>query len=698
MDRLQANDPDFLGKWKITSRIAESGNAVIYLGHSGIEGAQEAAIKVIKEEWKASSDAISRLKIEAEALTKLKNENIAKLIDFNFDSDPIWIATEYLGRSTLDVKLKQDQQPITGLKWWHLAENLFHALNAAHAMGIIHKDIKPSNIIIADGSAKIIDFGISYVPGNTQFSNNIEFEGSRLFAAPENYTRKDSPKMDVFSAAATLAYAAKSQSIWNDIDESSLRNSVMRAQPNFEGLDQDQIDFLYPLLDKFPSKRPSSQQALEKAREIIAYKINDSEGDRPIPLKGSSKLYRAVMSKYFRVASVLVVAVGIGFVANQPSQKIVYKTLFQEQISSSPTPSASTLDVTQQSSSAVCEDKFTKNDPAALEVCIVPATAGDLRSIYYVGKLQDDNGNTAEAEKWYLKGAKLDDVSSMRSFVQLLINQKKETSEEYRKWVKICADFGDPKCLLYYGLELLNENQNSKGMQLIKESALAGNGRASWYLGMQYWNQKDLKNALYWLQKSAEADDPDGLLNVLKLAYNTNNDDVYLKWLLDASNKKNEKYIWMLAAYYVEKNNNQEAIKWAKIGAELGEVNAEGLYGILLYSDAKNTDLAKSYLLKAANKKDVKAMNFLGDILRDQKNLEEALTWYLKSAALDDLDGINWAATIYAGYYGDGQNACKLFNTGLAKTRSKFKLATIKEPEATAWISKFEEGISITCK
>ena len=261
MDPLQPQDPNDLGDWKIIARLASSANSNIYLGHRGIEGLEQAAIKVLSDEISGDLNAIDRLRVEAEALKKINNPYIAKLVDYNLESNPVWIATEYIDRKTLDAKLKQDGKPITGQEWWQLAAKIFNGLKAIHSEKIIHKDVKPANIIVSGEQVKIIDFGISYVPGNTgkiDFTA-IQFEGSRPFAAPENFNGKDSEKMDVFSAAVTLAYAGKLRSIWNDENESTLRNSVIKEKPDLTGLEPEQIELLEPLLDKFPSKRPSSE-------------------------------------------------------------------------------------------------------------------------------------------------------------------------------------------------------------------------------------------------------------------------------------------------------------------------------------------------------------------------------------------------------------------------------------------------------
>jgi serine/threonine protein kinase len=410
MDPLQPQDPTELGDWKIIARLASSENSNIYLGHRGIEGLEQAAIKVLSEEISSDLNAIDRLKVEAEALKKINNPYIAKLVDYNLESKPVWIATEYIDRKTLDAKLKQDGKPITGQEWWQLAAKIFNGLKAIHSEKIIHKDIKPANIIISGEQVKIIDFGISYVPGNTgkiDFTT-IQFEGSRPFAAPENFTSKDSEKMDVFSAAVTLAYAGRLRSIWNDENESTLRNCVIREKPDLTGLDPEQIELLEPLLDKFPSKRPSSAEAEGKILQYIEYLVGKSN-NKPNPLKGSSFLYRLIRKKVFATGLVAILVLIGGFVLSSKNVKTIYlpnptpnPTIT---ISASPPETSSQNSTKGKSSSVACEDEYVNKGKNVISLCLAPAKSGDLPAIYYLGKEYFNNKNYKEAEKWFLIGA-----------------------------------------------------------------------------------------------------------------------------------------------------------------------------------------------------------------------------------------------------------------------------------------------------
>ena len=152
MEPKKASDPDELGGWRINGRLGEGGFGTVYLGE---KGAQKAAIKVIRPEFVEEDDARARLATEANILSRLSDPSIGKILDSDLSGEYPWIATEFINGPTLDDKVKYEG-PLDELAWFNLAANLFHAVMAANELGIIHKDIKPSNIILVGYFTKFV--------------------------------------------------------------------------------------------------------------------------------------------------------------------------------------------------------------------------------------------------------------------------------------------------------------------------------------------------------------------------------------------------------------------------------------------------------------------------------------------------------------------------------------------------------------
>ena len=463
MEPKKANDPDELGRWRIMGRLGEGGFGTVFLAESG---AQKAAVKVLKSDIADDIDARANLAKEAEVLSGLIDPAIGKIIDSDLNGEPAWIATEFINGPTLDSKVKYEG-PLDEHAWFNLAATLFHALVTAHEFGVIHKDVKPSNIILGETGTKLIDFGIAYVAGQLTRTTTLSGrEGSTPFSAPEHFTPKSYPEMDVFSAAVTLAYAGKASSIWSGLTELQLMRNINEDEPDLTGLQSNQIEFLLPLLNKNPSDRPSSKDALEMALKYL----EQYSSDNPIKTFDAwAKRRKPAKSGFSRVSVALIGSAVLSITAltayaltnHQPS---VAPPNSITTVVASPSASASGSLLVGKSTSADCEDAYVNNKNAVSEKCLQPANSGDLRSIYYMGKDALDNRKLAVAESWFLKAAKKDDVSSMGELAQVYLDTKQ--TAKYSVWVKKCADYGvkstaGARCKLLYGMDLLSKNETN---------------------------------------------------------------------------------------------------------------------------------------------------------------------------------------------------------------------------------------------
>ena len=142
MEPKKANDPDELGGWRITGRLGEGAFGTVFLAQ---QGAQKAAIKIIRDSLEG--EGVERFQLEIAALEKLNDPYIAKIVDSDLESDVPWFATEFVNGPTLEEKVKYEGV-LEELSWLNLASNLFHALRTSHAAGVVHKDVKPGNIIL----------------------------------------------------------------------------------------------------------------------------------------------------------------------------------------------------------------------------------------------------------------------------------------------------------------------------------------------------------------------------------------------------------------------------------------------------------------------------------------------------------------------------------------------------------------------
>ncbi len=474
MEPLKPNDPSQLGDWSITGRLGEGEDSVIYLGVRGVAGSEQAAIKLIEDDSFEFESALGKIKNEVDALKQLNNENIVKLLDANYEQGNLWISTEYIHGITLDTKLKQTREPLEELHWFRVAENIFHALEAAHAKGIIHKDVKPSNIILSESGAKLIDFGISHVPQKTRMANPGDFEGSRLFSAPENYNRKNIEEMDVFSAGVTLAYAAKLKSVWAGDNQDAITESIKNDKPDLTGLTPLQEEFIRPLLEKLPIDRPKSANVHKKALEYIEYLVDKEHKSKPVALRVKKSLTRHLRNSWIKWGVPVGLVSAILFASLLAGQSISreVKSWFTN------TPSL-TIDQLEKVSS--CEILVNRGEyKTANVICRELAELGNANNQYFLGVALEELGKNSEAVAWVRKAAeqKSPEALSWMAFDAI----RKDEYTTALNWGKQAADLGD-----LYGIRAV---------------------------GLSYGYLEQFELAAEWYEKAWELGDAWGLINL----------------------------------------------------------------------------------------------------------------------------------------------------------------------------------------
>jgi serine/threonine protein kinase len=531
MEPKKANDPDQLGGWRINGRLGEGGFGTVFLAE---KGAQKAAIKVIRQEFVEEDDARNRLATEAEVLSKLSDPSIGKILDSDLNGEFPWIATEFINGPTLDDKVRFEG-PLDEIAWFNLAANIFHAIVSANELGIIHKDIKPSNIILGETGNKLIDFGIAHISGQTRTAAFGDREGSTPFSSPEHFTIRTNPKMDVFSTAATLAYAAKGSSIWKGGSDLQLMRSINEDAPELQGLTENQTKFLLPLLEKNPSDRPSALEAHQSALGYIEFLLGKSK--KPYPLKGRSNLSKLFHSKYAMsgVASMLVISAVFGVIMQNKDRNLQTNSLLSKQNdqtnsskipiasesnSAFPLPSQTSASVKRNQNEVKCSSALEANlIDEAIKFCQLAMQAGDLRGTFTLGTLYIYKNDNVNSEK-YLKLAA--DQGFELAFGALgvfyEITKKDNIKAEY--WYKKGVAAKIPENYLTYALFL---NKQKKFSQAEKYLILADKSGLTWgtyHLGLFYKNQKNYEKARIYLAEAAKAGDASAMFEYADLLRN----------------------------------------------------------------------------------------------------------------------------------------------------------------------------------
>src|SRR5215831_5515571 len=259
--RVQDRTPEALGPYRLVRRIGEGGMGVVYLATDA--AGQRVAVKALHPGLAQEGTARRRMGREVESMRRVRSPHVAEVLDADLDADRPYIVTRYVPGLTLDAVVGAGG-PLTGPALARLVHGLAEALSAVHAAGVVHRDLKPGNVMIADGEPVVIDFGIAQVPETTRLTVTGMFMGTPGYLAPEVIEGKDSgPGSDVHSWGATVAYAATGRPPFGTGAFEAIFFRIMHSQPDLDTLPVPLRDMVLRALSRDPATRPSAAELVQ---------------------------------------------------------------------------------------------------------------------------------------------------------------------------------------------------------------------------------------------------------------------------------------------------------------------------------------------------------------------------------------------------------------------------------------------------
>ena len=192
------------GRYELREIIGVGGMAVVYKAYDCIED-RIVAVKILKEEFISNEEFITRFKNESKAIAVLNHPNIVKVYDVSFSDVIQYIVMEYVD----GITLKQYIEKQNNLRWKdavYLTIQVLRALQHAHDKGIVHRDVKPQNImLLSDGTIKVTDFGIARFARSEHKTMTDKAIGSVHYISPEQARGEDTnEKADIYSVGVML--------------------------------------------------------------------------------------------------------------------------------------------------------------------------------------------------------------------------------------------------------------------------------------------------------------------------------------------------------------------------------------------------------------------------------------------------------------------------------------------------------------
>ncbi|MBF9068733.1 protein kinase domain-containing protein [Streptacidiphilus fuscans] len=254
-----------IGPYELLELLGEGGMGQVYLARS--PDARLVALKVIRPEHTETPDFRARFQREIAAAQRVNGFRTPPLLDADAQGVPPWLATAYVPAPTLH-EVVRDFGVLAEPALRALGAGLAEALAAIHGAGLVHRDLKPGNVLIAAEGPQVIDFGISRAvdgSGGTQITRTGAAVGTPGYLAPEQLTAGHTAgaPADVFSLGCVLVHAATSAHPFGAGQTPAVLYRVVHEPPQLEGVPAALAPLLAACLDKDPSRRPTVPQLLE---------------------------------------------------------------------------------------------------------------------------------------------------------------------------------------------------------------------------------------------------------------------------------------------------------------------------------------------------------------------------------------------------------------------------------------------------
>ncbi|MER5619445.1 serine/threonine-protein kinase [Streptosporangium sp. NPDC002544] len=287
---LAEDDPRQVGDYRLTGVLGEGGQGVVYLGQA--PSGQPVAVKTLHARMVADPAARERFLCEAEITRRVAAFCTARVIDAGIARDRPYLVSEYVRGPSLDELIAQDG-PRTGGGLDRLAITTLTALAAIHRAGIVHRDFKPSNVIMGQEGPVVIDFGIARLLEHSTTGSALI--GTPAYLSPEQLSGHPAgAASDVFAWAATMVYAATGHPAFSGAIPVVVINAIVTREPDLAGAP----DRLRPLLAACLAKDPAARPGITDLFTALTHEtpIKDHSGPSfepphahdPVPQAGAS--------------------------------------------------------------------------------------------------------------------------------------------------------------------------------------------------------------------------------------------------------------------------------------------------------------------------------------------------------------------------------------------------------------------------
>lgn len=279
VEPLRRWDPEQIGGYLVIGRLGAGAMGQVYLGRSA--AGRLVAIKTIKAELAEEPDFRTRFGQEVAAARRVSGAFTAAVVAADSEADVPWLATVYVPAPSLST-LVRSCGPLSeqAVRW--LAAGCAEALDSIHKAGLVHRDVKPSNVLISPDGPRVIDFGLARAAERIQLTVTRASVGTPAYMAPEQArdNRQATSASDIYAVGATLVFAATGHAPYQGDTVMDVLVRLATEAPDLSGLPAGLTEIVTGCLERDPRNRPTSAAIVARLAPGL---VAGDNGAAPLP-------------------------------------------------------------------------------------------------------------------------------------------------------------------------------------------------------------------------------------------------------------------------------------------------------------------------------------------------------------------------------------------------------------------------------
>ncbi|WP_285732209.1 protein kinase [Nocardiopsis sp. ATB16-24] len=259
--------PERIGHYVIRRRIGQGGMGVVYQAEDP-RTEQFVAVKVLKPEVAGDHIARARLAREVETMRRVHSPNVAEVIEADTQAELPWVVTEYIPGPTLDATVT-DHGPLRGRALTRFVTGLARAIKDIHAVEVIHRDLKPGNVIISNGEPIVIDFGIAHAVDGAKLTQTGTFVGTPSYLSPEVIEGTDlGPATDIHAWGGTVAFASTGRPPYGAGSFEVIFFRILNGEIDMDGMHEALRPLVNRAVSRDMARRPTAAELVEETSRL----------------------------------------------------------------------------------------------------------------------------------------------------------------------------------------------------------------------------------------------------------------------------------------------------------------------------------------------------------------------------------------------------------------------------------------------